>query len=231
MTADPRVGIFGGTFNPIHLGHLRAAEEVCEQLALDELLLVPSAEPPHKQGSGEDPIAPAAARLAWVRAAVADNPRLSVDPIEIERGGRSFTIDTIETIRERTGATPVFVIGWDAFALLDSWRAPERILELAHFAVMTRPPVAHGALADWIPKPLRELLRLDPDGRQANHEHAPTWIRALEIGALDVSSSDVRARLRAGRSVRYLIPEAIRGEVETSAVFAPGRAILTNDDA
>jgi nicotinate-nucleotide adenylyltransferase len=229
--APARVGIFGGTFNPVHLGHLRAAEEVCEALELDHVRLVPSAQPPHKAHTNHDPIAPAELRLLWARKAVEDNPRLRVDPLEIERGGRSFTIDTVRHISESTGAAhPVFVIGWDAFALIDSWKDPEALLELAHFAVMTRPPAAEGALGEWIPKGLRPLFELDAGARRARHRRAETWIQAIEISALDISSSDVRARLRRGRSVRYLLPDPVRRAVEESAIFAPDRAILSRAD-
>jgi nicotinate-nucleotide adenylyltransferase len=215
-----RIGVFGGTFNPIHVGHLRAAEDVAEQLELDRLLFVPSAEPPHKSGSQGDPIAPAALRLDWVHAAIADNPRLAVDSLEIERGGRSFTVETLERLGRRTAPErPVFVIGCDAFALLDSWREPDRLVTLGHFAVMARPPAEEGQLADWLPAFLREEVELAPDGRSARHRHAGTWIRAVRVCAFDVSSSDVRSRIREGRSVRYLLPEAVRKAVLDSGVY------------
>jgi len=220
MTRGARIGIFGGTFNPIHLGHLRAAEEVREQLDLARVLLVPAAEPPHKAGSRTDPIAPAALRLAWVRAAVADNPGLGVDALEVERGGPSYTIDTVRAIAARTAPEPpVFVIGCDAFALLPTWREPEALLALASFAVLTRPPAQAGALSAWLPDPLRAAFELEPGGRVARHRKSPTWVRAVEIQALDISASDVRERIRKGRSVRYLVPEPVRGAILDSGVY------------
>lgn len=222
MTPVGRVGIFGGTFNPIHLGHLRAAEEVREQLDLSRVLLVPSAEPPHKHGSSADPLAPAAQRLAWVRTAVADNPALEVDPQEISRGGPSYTVDTVRAIAARASSPepPVFVIGCDAFSLLSSWREPEELLALASFAVMTRPPQSRGSLDDWLPARARAHFELDASGSLARHRSAATWIRAVEIHALDISSSDVRERIRKGRSVRYLVPEAVRQAILASGVYA-----------
>lgn len=217
---EARIGVFGGTFNPIHVGHLRAAEEVAEQLELERVLFVPSAEPPHKADAHGDPIAPAALRLAWVRAAIEDNPRLAVDALEIERGGRSFTVDTLERLAKRTAPErPVFVIGCDAFALLDSWREPERLLALAHFAVMTRPPFEAGQLSDWLPDHLRGELDLEADGRSAIHRQTGGFVRAVRVSALDVSSSDIRTRIRAGRSVRYLLPEPVRHAVLESGVY------------
>jgi nicotinate-nucleotide adenylyltransferase len=216
------LGIYGGTFNPIHVGHLRAAEEVAEALDLTTVLFVPSAEPPHKRTSAADPIAPAKERLAWVRAAVADNPRFDVDPIEVERGGPSFAVETLRAIGERIApALPVFIIGCDAFVEIGSWREPEKLLALAHFAVTTRPPTSSGSLAEWLPSELHGLVEIAPDGRSAHHVTAETWIRMIEIPLLDVSSSDIRARLRAGRSVRYLIPECVIAAISGSNAFPP----------
>jgi nicotinate-nucleotide adenylyltransferase len=221
MTGAPRVGIFGGTFNPIHLGHLRAAEEVSEALALERLIFVPCAQPPHKRGSAEDPIAPAAERLAWVRAATAGNPRFEVDPLEVDRKGPSYSVETLRTLVPGIGAqAPVFIIGHDAFVEVGTWREPEALLTLAHFAVIARPPVAEGTLADWMPKCLRDDVEMADDGLSARHRAAKTWIRVVEIRALDVSASDIRARLREGRSVRYLVPEAVIDGVVHSGVYA-----------
>jgi nicotinate-nucleotide adenylyltransferase len=212
------VGVFGGTFNPIHWGHLRAAEEVAEQLELESMLFVPSASPPHKANTD---IAPPELRLAWVRDAIADNPRFAVDPIEIERGGPSYSVETLRAIGARLAPElPVFVIGCDAFSEIDEWREPEALLRLANFAVMTRPPSNGGTLRDWLPPALAHAIELAADGRSGRHSAAGTWLRLVEISALDVSSSDVRRRLREGRSVRYLLPDTIRGEVEKSEVYA-----------
>ena len=143
----PRYGLFGGTFNPIHLGHLRAAEEVHEALSLDRVLFVPSRVPPHKNQDSNDPIASPEKRLGWVERAVAPHKHFSIDRIEIDREGPSFLVDTLAAIRDREsdGASPVFIVGEDAFAEMGDWRAPERLFALADFAVMTRPP---GQLSD-----------------------------------------------------------------------------------
>jgi nicotinate-nucleotide adenylyltransferase len=221
---NARVGIFGGTFNPIHLGHLRAAEEVREALALDRVIFVPSSLPPHKADDPGDPIAPPGERLRWVRAAVADNPRFEVDPLEIDRGGRSFSVDTLREIGARIAPErPVFIIGQDAFVEVGAWREPETLFELAHFAVITRPPAPRGSLVDWLPKCARDDIEVAEDGVSGRHRSAGTWIRIVEITALDVSASDIRARLRAGRSVRYLLPEAVAELIERSGVYGGPR--------
>ena len=217
--APPRVAIFGGTFNPIHLGHLRAAEEAAELLGLERVLFVPSADPPHKAGRAADPVAPAKLRLDWVRLAVADNPRFEAEPLEVERGGRSYSVDTLRALGERLAPErPIFLIGHDAFALVETWRDPEKIFELAHFAVIVRPGVAAGSLAEWLPKQVRDDVELAADGHSAEHR-AGTWVRVLEIAGLDVSASELRGRLRAGRSVRYLLPERVREAVIQSGVY------------
>jgi nicotinate-nucleotide adenylyltransferase len=224
MTRLSGVGIFGGTFNPVHVGHLRAAEEVAEALNLERVLFVPSAMPPHKSASPEDPIAPARDRLAWVRAAVADNPRLGVDDLEVERGGPSFAAETLRALGRRTAPEkPIFIIGHDAFVEIATWREPESLLTLAHFAVTTRPPVARGSLAEWLPALFHDAVDFAPDGLSARHRTAGTWIRLIEISLLDVSSSKLRANLREGRSVRYLIPEVVVRSIEQSGAYAGAR--------
>ncbi len=216
-----RVGIYGGTFNPIHLGHLRAAEEAVELLGLERLLFVPSARPPHKGALDADRIAPANERLEWVRLAIADNPRFEVDPTEIGREGPSYLVDTLRAIGPRFAPErPVFLIGQDAFVEVDTWREPKALFELAHFAVTPRPPVVTGSLRDWLPECLRGELELAPDGRSGRHRSSGTWVRLLEIAALDISASEIRARLRKGRSVRYLLPEPVREAVSRSGAFA-----------
>ncbi len=218
------LGVFGGTFNPVHLGHLRAAEEVVEWLGLERMLFVPSADPVHRHGRDEV-LAPARQRYAWVEAAVADNPRFVADPLELERAGPSYSVDTLEIIGERVAPErPVFVIGDEAFADLATWRQPERLLTLAHFAVMARPPgkgqALSGSLADCLPDALAGTVELEPGGLAGRVRGADTWLRLLEIAALDVSATDVRARLRDGRSVRYLVPESVHGDIAASGIYA-----------
>jgi nicotinate-nucleotide adenylyltransferase len=220
MTAFRKsVGVFGGTFNPIHLGHLRAAEEVRDALGLERIVFVPSADPPLKRG-GPDALAPAGARLAWVELAIRGNPAFSVDALELERPGPSYTVDTLRELARRLAPSrPTFILGCDAFAELASWREPKTLLELAHFAVLTRPPVGTGSLADWIPPELAADLVLAPGGQEARHRSASTWLRRVPIAALDISSTDVRCRLREGRSVRYLLPDPVLDEVVRSGWY------------
>jgi nicotinate-nucleotide adenylyltransferase len=225
MSAQARsrpTGVFGGTFNPVHVAHLRAAEEVVEALGLRRMLFVPSAGPPHKPGSGADPVAPAELRLAWLREAVADNPRFEVDPLEIERGGTSYSVHTLRALSSRLApGRPVFVIGWDAFLEIDTWREPAALFSLADFAVMTRPPFSSASLHGSLPSCLRDEARVAADGRSAVHGAGEGWIRLVPVTPLDVSASEIRRRLREGRSVRYLLPERVHDAVRKSGVYGP----------
>lgn len=220
MTERGLLGVFGGTFNPIHLGHLRAAEQVVEQLGLARLAFVPSGTPPHK----EDRLAPAPLRLEWVRRAVAGNKHFEVDALEVEREGRSFSVDTLREIGARVAPRrPVFVIGCDALTELATWREPQAILELAHLAVMAREPAPAGALADCFPEALRGALEFEAAGRRARHRSAGTWLRWLEIEPLPISATDLRSRIRAGRSIRYLVPDSIHDEVAACEAYRGAR--------
>lgn len=217
-----RIGIYGGTFNPIHLGHLRAAEAVAHQLGLARVIFVPSGQPPHKHDNDPaDPIADADLRLDWVREAIADNPQFSLSRLEVEREGPSYLVDTLSAFcRDLAGERIVFLLGCDAFAELGSWREPRRLLTLADFAVITRPPESEGNLRDWLPDCVRDDVDLAPDGRVATHREAETRIELVEIRALDVSATDVRARIRSGESLRSLVPESVREAIEQSRAYA-----------
>jgi nicotinate-nucleotide adenylyltransferase len=220
-----RVGVFGGTFNPIHTGHLRAAEEAVEALELERLVFVPCAQPPHKRPRLNDVIAKPLDRLAWVRLAIADNPRFAVDAIEVEREGVSYMVETLRALAPRLGSEPpAFVIGRDAFEEIDSWRDPADLFTLAHFAVISRPPARAGTLAACLPASLAAHVELSPDGRSGRHRSAGTQFLSLEIAALDISASDVRARLRAARSVRYLLPDSVHDAVLRSGVYQSAEA-------
>ena len=221
MASAPLIGIYGGTFNPIHAGHLRAADEVMAQLGIERMIFVPSARPPHKNAENGDPIAPASERFAWAQAAVEADPRCEVDPIEVEREGKSYLVDTLRTLGKRLAPGQlVFVLGADAFREMDTWREPRTLFTLAHFAVTSRPPLRQGSLPEWIPEGLGADFEMAEDGLSARHRAASTWIRLLEIDAIDVSASSIRERIRTGASVRYLLPEAIHDAVVRSQHYA-----------
>jgi nicotinate-nucleotide adenylyltransferase len=214
------IGIYGGTFNPIHFGHLRAAEEIVEALSLERMIFIPSARPPHKREANGERIAPAALRLEWTRAAVQGNPRFEVDPIEVERPGPSFLVDTMRALRERhTGNRLSFCVGHDAFSEMGTWRDPTSLFELTDIVVTTRPPTTAGRLENWLPECVRGDFEVDGSGQSARHLRADTHIRLLPITALDISASEIRARILEGASIRYLLPAPIRAAVEAAGCY------------
>jgi len=220
MTLE-RTGIYGGTFNPIHLGHLRAARSVADQLGLARVVFIPSGRPPHKHADDpDDPIADPNLRLSWVREAIADEPRFEASSLEVERDGPSYLVDTLAALRsERAGERLVFLLGRDAFEDLGNWREPRRLLTLADFAVTTRPPETEGDLRDWLPESVRGDIECAADGKVAFHREAGTRIELVDIRALDVSATAVRAHVRAGRPLEGLVPERIREKIERSGVY------------
>lgn len=190
------LGIFGGSFNPPHVGHLAVAEACAEAAALDRVLWVPAATPPHKQG---DPaLAPAADRLAMTRAATAGNPRFEVSDVEVARRGVSYTADTL---RQLHAAHPdddlALILGGDSAVGFASWREPQAILDLARLVVYARPGADLSAMPEWVRK--RSTVVVGP--------------------LLDVSSTALRGRIAAGQTVRYLVPDAVIETVERRGLY------------
>jgi nicotinate-nucleotide adenylyltransferase len=186
-----RIGILGGTFDPPHVGHLWLATLAADTFALDRVLLMPAARPPHKGGGR---VTSATLRLLMTRLAITGNPLLELSAIEMERQGPSFTVDSVEELRRAYAASHLFlVMAADSLAQIDSWREPDRLLALVEWIVGPRP----GA-----PSPDRAWL----SGRFGA---AASRIHLLDGPALDVSASDIRQRVAAGRAIRYLVPRAV----------------------
>lgn len=186
----PSVGILGGTFNPPHIGHLVMAQEAREQLGLDRVVLMPVAVPPHKEADGDPG---AGVRLALARLAAEGEDGLEVSTVEIDRGGASFTVDTLRELHERYPEQELtFIVGADMAHSLPAWREPERILELARLAVAEREGIARDDIAE----------RLAP-------LHDGSRVTFFDMPRIDVSSSDIRRRVAEGRSVRHLVPDAV----------------------
>lgn len=186
-----KIGILGGTFNPVHLGHLILAEEAREKLSLERIIFVPAFLPPHKEATG---IAPAGARLAMLKAAIGKNKYFSVSDIEIRRSGRSYTIDTLKDFKEKFPADELyFIIGSDLLTYLAGWKDLKRILRMVKFIAATRPNF-----------PLRRL---------------PAQIATLPIRAVDISGFAIRSRIKAGKSFRYLVPEAVYRYISKNKLY------------
>ena len=220
--APLRVGVFGGTFDPIHLGHLRCAEEAREQLALDHVLFVPAADPPHKPHRR---ITPAHHRLAMVKLAAAGNPRFCVSSIEIERRGPSYTVDTLRSLRLRLGPTAhlTLLLGLDAFRDIGTWKDFQTLFRLTDMAVWSRPPAVRGRSRALLPVAARREFCYANDQTTLIHQTG-TRIQFLTVTALDISASDIRQRLRRGHSVRYLLASAVERYLTREGLYR-GRAV------
>lgn len=207
-----RIGIFGGTFDPIHNGHLRSALEVAEQLQLDELRLIPSARPPHRQ----TPQVSAQARLAMVELAIAGVSALRVDDRELLRDQPSYSIDTLESLRGELGADDqlFLVLGWDAFCGLPSWQRWDELLNHCHLLVLQRPDAG-----SELPDTLRTLLAT----RQVNDPQALSGpsgqIALLRQTPLAVSASQIRQLLGSGKSARFLVPDAVLAYIHAHGLY------------
>jgi nicotinate-nucleotide adenylyltransferase len=188
-----KIGLFGGSFDPVHLGHLLVARTAVEELGLDRLYLIPAAQSPFKLESQH---APPAARLRWLRLALAGRPECEVDDQEIRRGGVSFSIETLRDYARRFPQAELFyLIGADNAAKLDTWREPAELARLAEFVVVPRP----GGGPAHFPPPFRG--------------------RALAGFPLGVSSSQIRARLQAGRAIDHLVPPGVAESIRQSGSY------------
>ncbi len=185
-----KLGVLGGTFNPPHIGHLVCAQEAHDQLGLDRVLLMPAGVPPHKQVEADPG---AEARYVLCEAAVAGDERFEVSRVELDRAGRSFTVDTLKALHDHSPQDDItFIAGGDMARSLPSWREPEQILSLATLAVAERAADKRETISAAI-APLAGSER----------------VRFFDMPRIDVSSSLVRERVAAGRPVRYLVPDAV----------------------
>jgi nicotinate-nucleotide adenylyltransferase len=219
--APRRIGLFGGTFDPIHLAHLRCAEEAREQLGLDQVWFVPAAAPPHKRGRR---VTPAAHRLAMVRLATAGHPAFRVSALELERPGRSYTIDTVRALQRRLAPTTrlVLLIGLDAFRDLGTWKDYRALLACVDVAVWTRPPRRLRAPRALLPVAARGDFCYAPSRSELVHQTG-TRIQFLTVTALDISASAIRRRIQRGQSIRYLVPAAVERYLTREGLYRQSR--------
>ncbi len=188
-----RLGVFGGAFDPVHTGHLVLASECRQQLALDAVWLVPSGSPPHKDPGG---LADAGTRVEMLELATAGDPGLVVSRIEIDREGVSYTVDTLETIAASDPGCELFLLlGADSVADLANWYQPERICELARVVAVNR------------------------GGTTSKTAVTGCRVEEVTMPAIDVSSRDVRHRIRQGRSIRHLVPRAVEAYLDEHALY------------
>lgn len=200
-----RIGVLGGTFDPIHLAHLVAAEEVRVRIALERVLFVPAGMPPHKLHVN---VTPTEHRLKMVELAIADNPHFTLSRVDIDRFGPSYTVDTIELLHDEYGpeAEIYFIMGSDSLSELLTWHKPERLIRLCRIVALTRP----GHRVD-----LKELNRLLPG--------AIARVQLLDMPLLEISGTDLQRRVRAGLSIKYLVPPAVEAYIHRHGLYQQGR--------
>ena len=189
-----KLGLFGGTFDPPHNGHLIVAQDALAALGLDRVIFIPAGAPPHKR---DRVITPAPARLAMLEAALSGDARFEVDPVELGRNGPSYTVDTVEAVRQNHPGDEIFLlVGADQFSEFSTWRDPARIAALARITVLTR--AGSGAA----------MAGLDAYGAQV-----------VEVTRIDISSTDIRARCAAGDPIRYHVPSAVEAWLAANPIY------------
>lgn len=208
-TADAeaeRIGILGGTFDPPHVGHLWLATLAADALDLDRVLFMPASQPPHKRGRR---VSSAADRLLMTRLAIGADRAFEICPLEMERPGPSFTVDSVEELgRLYDGSRLYLLMAADSLAQIDTWREPDRLLAMVEWAVGPRP---------GSPLPARAALR-ERFGRHSSRIHL------LDGPSLDVSASEIRRRVAAGRAIRYLVPVAVEEHIARRGLYRRSRS-------
>lgn len=195
-----RLGVFGGTFNPPHYGHLILAEQARDQLSLDCVLWAPAADPPHKQGQ---PITPVAHRLAMVSLAVEDNPGFEISTVDINRAGPHYSADMLALLNDAyPGAELFFLIGGDSLRDITTWHEPATILREARLAVMVRP----GA-------------EMDLDRLEAQLPGISERLEWVDAPLIDISGRDIRTRVATGQSIRYLLPPPVQAYIDQQSLY------------
>jgi nicotinate-nucleotide adenylyltransferase len=209
-----RTAIFGGSFNPIHYGHLLLADDLLERLSFDRLLFVPAAVPPHKPTTT---LAPAADRYAMVKLAVADHPHFEVSDLELRRSGPSYTVDTLGALASADQAL-FLIVGSETFLDLLSWRAPRRIAELARLVVVPRA----GSVFDPEAAAAQKVLREIGGTRFVACEQGPVpddGVLVVHATSLPISASELRRRAREGRSLAYRLPPAVAQYIRSRRLY------------
>ena len=197
-----RIGILGGTFDPVHIGHLVVAEECRAKLDLDRVLFVPAGQPPHKRFRR---VSPMSDRVAMVELAIVGNSAFALSRVEVDRVGLSYTVDTLARLRQEFGPETelLFIVGMDALSEMLTWYQPARILELSKVIAVTRPGIEE----------------FDPASLESDLPGAGRRVRVLAAPELRISSSDLRARVGSGQPIRYQVPEAVEAYINERGLY------------
>lgn len=212
-----RIGLFGGTFNPVHLGHLRAAEEIRESFQLDPVIFIPASDPPHKKRGA---ILDARLRAEMVRLAIGGNPFFSLSEVELKRPGKSYSVETIGHFRRHFGAEVqlFFILGLDAFLEVTTWKEYAALFDLCHFIIMTRPGFEKKFSRAHLPVELAKNFCYDSHKKEYRYRSGFSLF-PQEIAALEISSTKIRERIRKGRSVKYLLPPSVEEFIRRKKLY------------
>jgi nicotinate-nucleotide adenylyltransferase len=208
-TGLKRTGIFGGTFNPIHIAHLLCCEEIRENFALDNVIFIPSAIPPHKESTS---IIDPDIRYEMVKLGISGNPFFEASDIELNSHGKSYSVDTIKkflTIYQK-GITLFFIIGLDAFLEIETWKEPRELIQLCHFIVMHRPGTSINDSLDKLPEFIKERIQFDIEKEDLlNYNNPEKNIMIVSVTGISLSSTLIRKKLSDGKSIKYLVPPEV----------------------
>ncbi len=220
-----RVGLFGGTFNPIHHGHLRAAVEIQERFCLQKLYLIPAALPPHKDLKN---VISATDRIEMTRLAIQDYPDFILSDVELKRTGPSYTVDTVQAFQNHLdpGSKPFLIMGLDAFLEIDTWKSYKQLVQLLPIIVMARPLREEAATSrPWsamskiIHTRISDAYQLSEDKRSYLHDrYQPIYRQSISM--LDISATKIRHLVRQKRSIRYLVPQSVENYILKQGIYA-----------
>jgi nicotinate-nucleotide adenylyltransferase len=208
------IGIFGGTFDPVHIGHLRAAEEIRESFGLEKVFFVPAYIPPHKRGRR---IADVDQRVEMLRIAIRNNTGLRLSELEIKRGGVSYSIDTIQTFERRYGEI-YFIMGLDAFLEIDTWYRYQELFLHADFIIMLRPMEREISASGILPEAVRDLVKKIDDTTLLHTSGKKIYLK--KVTQLDISSTHIREASRQNRSIRYLVPDRVEKFINKRGLYS-----------
>ncbi|MGH7848203.1 MAG: nicotinate-nucleotide adenylyltransferase [Candidatus Binatia bacterium] len=212
-----KIGLFGGTFDPIHWGHLRSAEEAREAFKLDRVLFIPAANPPHKK---RRPISAPRDRAEMVRLAIAGQDQFEVSEAELARSGKSYTIDTVSNFAANSDGRDsyYFIIGLDAFSDIGSWKDFREIFSLCNFIVTSRPGTGDSQALHTLPVAVAKLFCYEEKKRAFRH-NSGKYLYFLRITDIAISASEIRQHVAAGRSIRYLVPSEVERFIKGKGLY------------
>lgn len=206
------IGIFGGTFDPVHFGHLRPALEVQQTLELNEVRFIPAGQPPHR----EQPHATTEQRLSMLQAAIDDQPGFMVDEREIHREGPSYMVETLTSLRKELGQVPLcLILGYDAFLGLPRWHQWQQLIELCHLVITHRPGWNHDDL-DGVLQSLQQQHEVTPEKLSGQ---AAGGLVFVPVTQLDISATGIREKIQAGQDIRYLLPDPVYEMIKEQQLY------------